>query len=97
MIRKWTGILLCVLFSSVSCFCLEENSGRASPTVELVGESEQAVKGEVVRVGVLIAIPKGEHIYWKNPGRLGMPLRIFWDLPAGCELLEEHWPTPEVF
>ena len=94
MIRKWTGILLCVLFSSVSCFCLEENSGRASPTVELVGESEQAVKGEVVRVGVLIAIPKGEHIYWKNPGRLGMPLRIFWDLPAGCELLEEHWPTP---
>ncbi|WP_206167387.1 protein-disulfide reductase DsbD family protein [Chlamydia muridarum] len=97
MIRKWSGILLCLLFSCASCFCIEGNNEKATPTVELVSESEQAVKGEVVRIGALIAIPKGEHIYWKNPGKFGMPLKISWDLPAGCELLEEHWPTPEIF
>lgn len=97
MIRQWYGFFLCLLFSYTSCFGVEENSGRATPTVELVSESEQAVEGEVLRIGVLIAIPEGEHIYWKNPGKLGMPLCISWDLPSGCRLLEEHWPTPEIF
>ncbi|MBQ8498911.1 thioredoxin family protein [Chlamydia sp.] len=97
MIQQWWRFFLCFLLSGASCFCVEENSKRALPTVELVSESEQAVKGAVLRIGVLIAIPEGEHIYWKNPGELGIPLRISWTLPQGCELLEEHWPTPEVF
>ncbi|WP_349821233.1 thioredoxin family protein [Chlamydia abortus] len=69
----------------------------ASPGAILISEGSHIPKGGTFRLGIKIAAPKGSHIYWKNPGEVGSPLRIHWILPKGFTVEEEHWPTPKVF
>ncbi|WP_139413973.1 protein-disulfide reductase DsbD family protein [Chlamydia abortus] len=69
----------------------------ASPSAILISEGSHIPKGGTFRLGIKIAAPKGSHIYWKNPGEVGSPLRIHWILPKGFTVEEEHWPTPKVF
>ncbi|AEB55984.1 DsbC and DsbDgamma domain-containing protein [Chlamydia psittaci] len=69
----------------------------ASPGATLISEGSHIPKGGIFRLGIKIAAPKGSHIYWKNPGEVGSPLRINWNLPKGFIVEEEHWPTPKVF
>ncbi|WP_139415016.1 protein-disulfide reductase DsbD family protein [Chlamydia abortus] len=69
----------------------------ASPGAILISEGSHIPKGGTFGLGIKIAAPKGSHIYWKNPGEVGSPLRIHWILPKGFTVEEEHWPTPKVF
>ncbi|AUS60424.1 thiol:disulfide interchange protein DsbD [Chlamydia abortus] len=69
----------------------------ASPGATLISEGSHIPKAGTFRLGIKIAAPKGSHIYWKNPGEVGSPLRIHWILPKGFTVEEEHWPTPKVF
>jgi thiol:disulfide interchange protein DsbD len=48
-------------------------------------------------VGVLFDIDPGWHLYWKNPGAVGLPTKIKWELPAGFTVGDLVWPVPEPF
>lgn len=39
----------------------------------------------------------GWHIFAQNPGEIGMPTQIEWQLPRGYEVLEESWSQDESF
>ncbi len=51
--------------------------------------------GGTVTIGLEETIYPDWHVYWKNPGDSGEATRIEWVLPAGFEMSEASWPTPE--
>nr|WP_081031116.1 thioredoxin family protein [Chlamydia ibidis] len=71
--------------------------GASSSHASLISEVSRIAQGNTFRIAVKISVDKGSHIYWKNPGEIGSPLRIQWILPEGFSVEKEHWPTPKVF
>lgn len=39
----------------------------------------------------------GWHIFAQNPGEIGMPTQVLWQLPLGYKILEETWSKDESF
>jgi thiol:disulfide interchange protein len=50
----------------------------------------------VARVGVLFDIAPGWHLYWRNPGEVGLPTELSWSTTGG-EVGPIAWPAPERF
>lgn len=64
--------------------------------IELLSEAQSIQPGRIHWLGVRLTIPKGYHIYWRNPGTVGLPTSIKWNLPEGFKAGPIHWPTPIV-
>lgn len=65
--------------------------------VELIQEEETIQGGHPFWVALHLNLEKGWHVYWKNPGDAGMPLKVEWQLPPGYEAGPLQWPFPEKF
>ncbi len=66
-----------------------------SAKIELFSDAAQVHAGEKFCLLVKVSIPKGWHIYWKNPGEVGVSLQIEWkNPPAGFSFGEWTWSTP---
>jgi len=63
---------------------------------ELVAASTAVVPGEPLTVALRLAIDKGWHTYWKNPGDSGLPTTLEWKLPAGVAAGPIEWPAPHL-
>lgn len=63
---------------------------------ELIGDRNPILPGDTFRIGLKLKIPAGSHVYWRNPGEIGTPLKISWSLPDGFKLKNEYWPTPKI-
>ncbi|MEM7413501.1 MAG: thioredoxin family protein [Myxococcota bacterium] len=63
---------------------------------ELVVDADRVAPGDRVRVGVLLTLDPGWHIYWENPGDSGAATQIAWNAPQG-EVGPLRWPAPHVF
>jgi DsbC/DsbD-like thiol-disulfide interchange protein len=63
--------------------------------IALVPESTAIVPGATFRVGLLLQPEPGWHTYWKQPGIVGVPTQIDWQLPAGFTAGELEYPGPE--
>ncbi|MCB1212992.1 MAG: thioredoxin family protein [Chlamydiia bacterium] len=63
--------------------------------VTLHSEMAQISPGSRFWLAVEMEIAKGWHTYWLNPGDIGMPTQIDWQLPEGIEVHRLVWPTPE--
>lgn len=61
----------------------------------LVPESSAIVPGATFRVGLHLQPEPGWHTYWKQPGIVGVPTQIEWQLPAGFTAGELEYPGPE--
>jgi thiol:disulfide interchange protein/DsbC/DsbD-like thiol-disulfide interchange protein len=62
---------------------------------ELVAHAPQGVApGKPVWLGLWIQHQPHWHTYWKNAGDSGLPTTLSWQLPAGAQAGEIHWPTP---
>ncbi len=62
--------------------------------VELISEQESIQPGHPFWVLLKINLDEGWHVYWKNPGDVGIPITVNWNLPKGFEAKEVLWPTP---
>ncbi len=62
---------------------------------ELVAEKTALVPGEPVTVALRLAIEKGWHTYWRNPGESGLPTTLAWTLPKGVAAGAIEWPAPQ--
>lgn len=65
--------------------------------VELLQEEATIQPSRPFWVAIHLGIEKEWHVYWKNPGDVGIPLDVQWDLPAGFTAGKLHWPFPEKF
>lgn len=63
--------------------------------VSLVSEEEAFQPGRTSTVAVRFEMEEGWHTYWKNPGAVGTPIEIKWNLPAGFSVSDVQWPYPK--
>jgi len=68
---------------------------RVGLEVDLVSEVSHIQPGVPFYVGVYIRHEPGFHTYWKQPGIVGVPTSIQWDLPRGWRGGELEYPEPE--
>ncbi|MDH3583651.1 MAG: protein-disulfide reductase DsbD family protein [Phycisphaerae bacterium] len=61
----------------------------------LVSEAATIVPGKPFTVGIHIRHAPGYHTYWKNPGYVGLPTSLQWQLPPGFKAGPIQWPTPQ--
>jgi thiol:disulfide interchange protein DsbD len=73
----------------------QADENRVGLTVELVSEVTHIQPGTPFYVGVFISHEPGFHTYWKQPGIVGVPTSIKWDLPWGWKGGDLEYPEPE--
>lgn len=87
------------LLSTVMLLAAASAWGRAAEPehlkVQLICDTDSVRPGRPLLVGLHFEMQKQWHIYWRNPGDSGEPLRIRWKLPAGFQAGEIQWPAPE--
>jgi len=68
----------------------------ARVAAELRVDAARVAPGDRVRIGVLLGIEPGWHIYWRNPGDSGAATELTWRAP-GSEIGPLQWPAPRVY
>jgi len=84
-------LLLLMLLCQPRLFCDSDNPVRA----ELISESKSVQPGKALWVGIHFKMDEGWHTYWKNPGEVGLPNKVAWNLPDGFSAGELEWPYPK--
>ncbi|MYI84363.1 MAG: thiol:disulfide interchange protein [Rhodothermaceae bacterium] len=84
------GMLIC----STSTYGQTDDPSPFSEAA-LVGEFEWIAPGTQFTVGVTLKLEEDWHSYWINPGDVGEPITLTWDLPAGFSAGPIQWPYPE--
>lgn len=82
---------------------MTSQDGAASQTPEaakevhasLVADTKAIEPGQPFRLGVLLKMEPGWHVYWRNNGDIGLPTQVDWRLPQGFSAGPLQWPTPE--
>ena len=62
--------------------------------VDLVTDVATLAPGQAFEAGIRLSAPPGWHVYWRNPGDVGSPPQMAWDLPPGFVAGETRWPAP---
>jgi thiol:disulfide interchange protein len=71
------------------------SAGAAHTRASLLLAAETVKPGDTVLVGLRLRMDPRWHTYWKNPGALGLPTKLTWNLPAGINAEALQWPAPE--
>jgi thiol:disulfide interchange protein len=71
--------------------------GSSHVRVELFQEEETIQPNHPFWIALHLNLEDDWHVYWKNPGDAGIPLKIEWDLPEGFVVGPLQWPFPEKF
>lgn len=81
--------------------CLSQASTQTAPSshvkIELIQEEETIQPGRPFWIALHLELEKDWHVYWKNPGDVGIPLKVEWILPSGFHAAPLQWPFPEKF
>ena len=94
--RDYSNGALCALAFLFMASVGQAQSGASEPVkVRLYAEAAAISSGENLSLGVHFKLEPHWHIYWKNPGNSGLPVRIKWKLPEGFEVGPIQWPTPD--
>ncbi len=64
---------------------------------QLIADLTSVNPGGTVRIGVLLKVDPGWHVYWANPGQSGLATTVTWKLPQGWSAGPLLWPRPERF
>ena len=64
--------------------------------IALISEAGGISAGKTFFLGFHLKHPAGSHTYWKNPGIVGVPTTIEWELPPGFQAGEIQWPAPKL-
>lgn len=62
----------------------------------MISEDASISQGEIW-IAINIKLSEGWHIYWKNPGVVGLPPQIEWTLPQGMHAGKINFPSPQIF
>ncbi len=95
--RWWAAcFLLLLLFASN---ITNAQVVKKSAHVEVSGFSQfDAINiSQPIDVLIKFKILDNWHIYSQNPGEIGMPTQVLWQLPLGATILAEQWSVDEEF
>lgn len=98
MIHNLKNFWVIALTGLLCCLSLEGKTDKTSPVeIHLVADHPSVTPGNPTWIAVQLKMEKGWHVYWKNPGDVGIPLQVEWILPQGFEMGPLQWPTPKKF
>lgn len=63
----------------------------------LVADRVPGGPGDAVRIGAVLTLEPGWHVYWANPGEAGLATEVTLEVPAGWEVGPLEWPVPIAF
>jgi thiol:disulfide interchange protein len=74
-------------------------AAQPPPVVQVKVTTE---RGEIaphgdVAVAIELVITPGWHVFWRNPGAVGLPTEVQWSLPPGWSATDVEWPQPARF
>lgn len=74
-------------------------SAQEAPKVRasLICNAASVAPGQSFKVGLLLDIEPGWHVYWLNPGDSGYATVFKLQAEAGCTISEVDWPIPQKF
>ncbi len=75
----------------------EEQSNASFEHIDVEMLSDQGSDSSDPKLGVHFKIETGWHIYAKNPGDVGLPTVVKWNVPEGTKIREPIWPAPKEF
>jgi len=82
----------------VSAQPLSTAGAEPSPVrAALVADRVPGGPGEAIRLGALLTLEPGWHVYWANPGEAGLATEVTLEVPAGWEVGPLEWPVPIAF
>ena len=70
---------------------------QAPVSAELLAQKETISSNKEFFLALKLTMPRGWHVYWKNPGDAGEAVELKLDLPEGFEEIERFWAVPERF
>lgn len=76
---------------------LAQDQGNTLVQARLTSEFGCVVPDREETLAVVLEVAPGWHVYWKNPGDIGMPTTVTLDLPPGLQAGEVRWPAPKRF
>lgn len=65
--------------------------------IKFITEHSSIAAGGETTIGLHINLEEGWHVYWRNPGDSGIPVRIRWVNEPSFETSELKWPYPSTF
>lgn len=95
MSRIALAAALSAAFLAVLAEAKAETAGFSPIVVALVSDQSGIVPGQKFTVVLHQKIAPGFHTYWKNPGTVGLPTSIRWQLPPGFKAGSIQWPLPK--
>jgi thiol:disulfide interchange protein DsbD len=76
--------------------CLACSASAAPKTsIRLILSAELARPGDTIWAGLKMEMPPTWHVYWRNGGDAGDPVKITWNLPPGVSAGPINWPIPQ--
>lgn len=93
--RKVCKILWAPVFAAL-CLSAVGEEEIIGVDLELIPAVKEIGPSSTFTVGLKIHHHPGFHTYWQNPGAVGYPTRISWELPEGFVAGKLRWPVPEM-
>ncbi|MEP2777186.1 MAG: protein-disulfide reductase DsbD domain-containing protein [Luteolibacter sp.] len=91
--RMWRCVVVSLALLAMDSQAEEEIKGV---DLALVPSVETIAPASGFTVGLVIHHHEGFHTYWSNPGAVGYPTKISWELPEGFTAGEIRWAVPEM-
>ncbi|HEX3631321.1 MAG TPA: thioredoxin family protein [Casimicrobiaceae bacterium] len=93
--RVLVSLIAAALLAAASAVVHAVPVRTAHVEAELVAERAAFVPGEPMTVALRLAMDRGWHTYWQNPGDSGLPTTLAWKLPAQLRAGPIQWPAPQ--
>ncbi|MCH7702998.1 MAG: hypothetical protein IID37_15050 [Planctomycetes bacterium] len=74
---------------------IPEALAQPKAQMELHASVEAVAPGQEFQIAVRFRVAKDWHLYWANPGDVGLPPRVRWTAPPGFELSGLRFPAPK--
>jgi thiol:disulfide interchange protein/DsbC/DsbD-like thiol-disulfide interchange protein len=91
-VMKWFTALVFLLVAASPVAAQVDDATKVH--TRLIAESDSIPPGGTITVAFEQVIRPGWHTYWLNPGDVGQPTTLNWNLPNGWKAGELQWPYP---
>ncbi|MFA5878957.1 MAG: thioredoxin family protein [Candidatus Margulisiibacteriota bacterium] len=88
---------LALILLVISIFLITQTTIFAAVKINLISDVKTIKPGYPFWLGIQIDVPRGEHLYWINPGKSGLASEIIWQAPKSILIEETLWPYPKLF
>ncbi len=95
-LRLLVSLIAAAFFAAAALVAHAAPVRTAHVEAELVSERGAFIPGQPLTVALRLAMDRGWHTYWQNPGDSGLPTTLAWKLPPGMRAGPIQWPAPRL-